>query len=122
MPIAYKFGTYILKLVPDAYIYGYDGFNYEAAKLLDMDFKIQPNEILINKTIDFTLKIHTIIHEITECKHLMAMKNPKYGPAHKIAEKAENEYVNLKHMFDLAFKDKKLYNFLSDAGTADQQL
>lgn len=114
-----NFQEYTIRQVSDDYLEGYDGFNYEAAQALGFDRQIAPNEILLNKTSDFTLKVHTIIHEIAESKKMK--EGVSYWQAHVYAEKMENNFDNLKAMYDYIFNHKEFYDWLL-TGTGDSQL
>ena len=114
-----NFEEYTLHLVSDEYLAGYDGLNYEAAQFLGFDKTIEPNEILINNTLDFTLKVHTIIHEIAESKKMRC--GWEYFPAHEHAEKMESEFINLKVMFNYIFSHREFYDWLS-SGSSDAAL
>jgi hypothetical protein len=114
-----NFQGYTIRQVSDEYLAGYDGFNYEAAGELGFNKHVAKDEILLNKTLDFTLKVHTIIHEITESTWMK--KGLDYFSAHLKAEKAENDFENLKAMFDYIFMHKEFYDWLL-TGTGDAQL
>jgi hypothetical protein len=115
-----NFSGYTIRQVSDDYLAGYDGFNFEAAQELKLDRKIEKDEILLNQTRDFTLKVHTIIHEVTES--VWMKKGLPYFQAHLKAEKAENNFDNLKEMFDFIFSHKKFYDWLLCGKSADGEL
>jgi hypothetical protein len=115
-----EFQGYTIRQVSDEYLAGYDGFNYEAAQELKFDRPIAFNEILLNHTLDFTLKVHTILHEITESTWMR--RGLIYFQAHLKAEKAENDFENLKAMFEYIFNHKELYDWLTNGGTSDTEL
>ena len=117
---SYLFNGYTLRQLSDRAMEGYDGLNYQAAQVFGVDnIIINENEILLNETSGFTLKIHTIIHEITESRK---MKDGwSYWDAHKHAEKMENDFGNLKKMFTYVFNNRDFYEWLN-SGTGDGQL
>ena len=115
----YQINGFNIIQVSDAYLEGFDGMNYEAAQFYEFPHRLGKQDILINEESGFNLKVHTIIHEITECKWMR--EGLKYWTAHTFAEVAENDPVNLEQTSSFIYRNIELYEYLL-TGTGDSQL
>jgi predicted metallopeptidase len=88
--------AYKITFVSDQLLAGYDGMNYYAAQEIGFNYIIDKNHILVNNTLSFDEKIHTIIHEIAEAEHMK--QGSHYWHAHTHAYTAENNAHNLANL------------------------
>jgi hypothetical protein len=115
----FKFWDFVITQKSNDYMLDYWGMNFEASKSEGFDkvMKMKKDEILINSSLHFWDKIHTIIHEITECKKMRSGLN--FVSAHTYALYAEDKEENLKELSNLVNSEYGFMKYLIKGATVD---